>query len=141
GDELAPRREGADAGRPGLDPLLEDEQLVLAGPRPLARRRHLPGLHALVKFRLGRAARDDLVAGDELIAVEGVTKSPLGGAVFTVTAVAVGLQDGLGPVGQGRGVGTRGGGQAKEHDYRQAAGAGVHVRLLNARPGDCTVAP
>ena len=69
--------------------------------RPLAGRRHLALLDALVERRLAGLAGHDLVPGDEAFAVEDVVEAALGLAVGAVAAGAVGLEDGPGLLGRG----------------------------------------
>src|SRR5262249_420275 len=79
--------------RPGVDPLLEYGQIVLAGPRLLALRRHFTVRHTIEDFRVVSPTGDDLLAGHHHVAVQNVEESALGRPRLTVAARAMRSQD------------------------------------------------
>src|SRR5262249_30698693 len=63
--------------------------------------RHLASGHAAEQRRLIGGTGDDLLAGDELVAIEDGIEAALDGAGLAVTAVAVLCGDGEGGAGEG----------------------------------------
>jgi len=76
--------------------LLDELNVRLTGPGVLSGRRHLPGGDPLEKRRFVNLAGNNLLARDQFLAVEDEIHPPLDTALLTVTAVAIGAQDGNG---------------------------------------------
>src|SRR5262249_60699423 len=96
---LAGGRRGRGAG---VDPLFEDGEVSVVGPWLLAHRRHLAGGDLLDQRRVVGLAGDNLLAGDELVAVEDVIHAAFERAFLAVAAEAVRLENSLRLARQGR---------------------------------------